>query len=158
MSRGVSHLYLPHTVCQGESNKLKARCSAAVSSPHEVYCFAQRHMMAAKLNKKKEILNSSLSNLTSHPKNSFFMFVAPASSMKTVSIALMKEKKRENSVQNSFKLQVWIVQPKGNKEKSLASGDAGHSKAIKRNGCYSNRYVETKRTDAVIRKKVDRFC
>lgn len=31
------------------------------------------------------------------------------------------------------------------------------TKAIKPNGCYSNLYGETKHTDAVIRKKVDRF-
>lgn len=89
-------------------------------SLHRIYSFTQRHDAAAKVLK-------TLYCKIPHQKGFFLMSV----------VKIVKGR-----FLNGFEHWVWIVQPKGNKEQSHASGDTAHSRAIKPNGCYSNLYGE----------------
>lgn len=98
---------LAHTFCQGEPIKSEHGCSGALFSPHHIYSFAIGHDTAAK----------ALKMLTCK--------IPPC--QKSFLISVVPNVKGLFSGLNGFQLWVWIVQPKGNKEKSPALGDAVHS-------------------------------
>lgn len=96
-----------------------------LSSPHHVSTFAQRHKTAAKVKKRKKMLNCK-SPAGQNVKGCF-------SGLRYLQTLRLRNQKRA--------------------KKNFASGDAEHSRAIKSNGCYGNLYGELKPKDAVIRKK-----